>query len=841
MSLDSSPNPSVVGVQVRLALAWLAVAWERLWSRLWIVAVGLEVLLIVVLVDVLPSFHWIVHTLLLLAAAAGIGTLIARRLRGFTWPTRDDARVRLEASSAVTHRPLTAVEDSLPPGASAVQKAMWHLHQVRALADLKRLRVTGPAPGIARRDRFAFRAAIVLVLMIAVIGGWHDLGPRLARGLWPLPKSGATMVAVKVWVTPPPYTNRSPIYLETPLPAGAHAPAILDIPANSTVLAVVTGTEREIALQFDDVKQPLEKLATATQRATVTLKPLKRLEVRQGTRMLAGWDVNWIPDAPPQISYAGPPAEAPRWRLRIPYKVSDDYGIPSVKARFTKASNAAAAPIEVPLSTPADAGKAFAYASFHDLTSHPWAGQKAILVLTATDHAGQTATTREVEIVLPERDFTHPVAKELAGLRKNLLSETDDAPARALEGVTRILDHPQSFNGDSLVHLTLSTAKYRLAYSASDETTESVPDLLWHAAIRIEDGNLVGAEQRLAAAEKELRDAIERGAPPEEVAQLLEQLKEAVADYAKAMAEKNPGQKNDPGKKADSTAKDMQSSMEDIKRMSEMGAQDAAKKALAKLQKQLQAMRNGMQNKSAESAEAEKLQEAMRDLTEKQSELMDESFEQARKEEKERAKKYGDDKDKQDADRQNQKQASQKNQKDNQKSDHSGAQQNGKSSSSGQAAAQKQNSLREQLQAVQERLEHLTGKQSETMQQADNAMSAASGSLSAADWEQGASQQSKALAQLQQGMQQLGEQMKSLEEKMSMEGEQPGGQQMDQSDSAPSRGSNGAEHVDVPTGPDTAGAAQRVRTILEEIRKRSSDRTRPESEQEYLRRLQKQF
>jgi hypothetical protein len=54
-------------------------------------------------------------------------------------------------------------------------------------------------------------------------------------------------------------------------------------------------------------------------------------------------------------------------------------------------------------------------------------------------------------------------------------------------------------------------------------------------------------------------------------------------------------------------------------------------------------------------------------------------------------------------------------------------------------------------------------------------------------------------------------------------------------------GRQSGEHVDVPMGPDTEGMAQRVRVILEEIRSRASDRTRPEAEQEYLRRLMKQF
>jgi hypothetical protein len=35
--------------------------------------------------------------------------------------------------------------------------------------------------------------------------------------------------------------------------------------------------------------------------------------------------------------------------------------------------------------------------------------------------------------------------------------------------------------------------------------------------------------------------------------------------------------------------------------------------------------------------------------------------------------------------------------------------------------------------------------------------------------------------------------------------------------------------------------SQRVRAILEEIRRRASDRTRPAEEQDYLRRLMKEF
>ena len=139
-----------LNVQRRLVLAWLALAWERIWVRLWVVGAMLGVFATVVLTDVLPTFHWAVHAVIVLAVAGGIGYTVWRRLHDFVWPTRGEARARLETQSPVEHRPLTTVEDTLVAGATAIQQWMWRLHQARAHEELDRLRVKGPAPGRRR-------------------------------------------------------------------------------------------------------------------------------------------------------------------------------------------------------------------------------------------------------------------------------------------------------------------------------------------------------------------------------------------------------------------------------------------------------------------------------------------------------------------------------------------------------------------------------------------------------------------------------------------------------------------------------------------------------------------
>lgn len=835
-----------LAVQRRLALAWLALSWERLWSRFWIIAAYLALFVIVLITDVLPSLHWALHAAIVLGAAGGIGYAAWRRLRGFAFPSRGEARARLEASSPVRHRPLTTVEDKLAAGAGAVQQWIWRLHQERARAVLDNLRVKGPTPDVAAHDRFALRAAVVLALFVAIIGGWGDIGNRIWRGVLPMFDGTSSHVAVKLWITPPAYTNRSPIYLETPAPENLHEMEALDIPAGSKALAVVTGARRGTSFRLDDQSTPLEKLADETQRGEIALKPIKRLEIRQGGRVLAGYDVNWIVDKPPIISTPGPPSEAPRWRLRIDYRASDDYGIESVTAHITKADKDSGdvTPLEFPVSIPAGAGKTFVQSSLHDLASHPWAGQKVYVQLTAADQAGQRASTPPMEVTLPERVFVHPVSKELVKWRKAITANPLENAQPALEAVARILDNPQSFNGEALVHLTLATAKYRLAYEPAADAAHTVPDLLWHAAVRIEDGNLVSAEQRLVEAEKALREAIERGASPEEINRLLDELKQAAADYAKALAEKNPDQNKGFTKNDMQKADDVAAKAEELRQMSEMGATDAAKKALQELQEQLQSLRDGQQGGNENNPDVKKSQEMMkdlRDLTKQQSDMLNESFEQAKKQaqrDKEQQERLA----AEHAKGMQMPQRGGKNggQSQQEKDEEAAAKAN---TQAARAAADRQEELRKKLNDLMQKMEKMTGQKTEGMSDADEAMSDARDNLNAGAWKEGADGQSKALSKMQQSMAQAQEQlMQSLFDKgLGGAIELPGAGQMTFSPLGARDGRRNGEHVDVPTGPDTEGMAQRVRAILEEIRARASDRTRPEAEQDYLRRLMKQF
>ena len=813
--MDTPPSSATVDrrVHLRLAAAWAAAAWEDLWRRLWAPVAAVMAFIGIALTDILPSWPGYLHAAAVIAFAAAIGRMIYLRFRDFRWPTRTTARARLENVVPELHRPLTAVEDRHEGDDSDVSAALWAAHRQRATAVLDRLRAEPPAPGVAALDRRSFRAAAGLLLILGVAGAGSDAGPRLMRALTPSFDSGGGAVSAKLWLTPPGYTNKSPVFLEFPAAARTPAPARLIVPQGSVALVIVTGTTRQTELKIDKAVHALEKVGDDSQRLEIQVPPGNRLELTQRGRAIAGWDFEMLPDLPPEIEFVREPKEAGRGRLRVDYRARDDYGIGRVTA-YIKPTNGTPThigePFEVELSTPPFNPKEATAASFLDLTAHPWAGMAVEMSLRIKDQAEQSAESDAIVVQLPERVFNHPVARELVSLRKSLIADFPANVMTAARAVDRILRARDRFGGEPHVVLLLSSVRGRLALGPSPADARPVIDMLWHAAVRIEDGNLVETEQRLAAAEQALREAMERGASPREIDQLVDQLKQALADYTRELAERMPQNQNSALKpeKGQGTIspEDIAATMERLRQMSQMGATEAARKMMSELQDMLQALRQAASSDPGENQDMKNAQEIMKDLqdvTEAQSKMLEESFKKERQQELE-GRKPG--------------------QKDGDP-----------------AAGERQEKLRQKLGDLMGRMGEMAGQIPDAMGEAESAMRKARDRLNSG--KPASDAQGQALAALQQSMQQANQQLMQTLSDKGMAGIMPmPGKDREGFDPLGRRtGPDNGEDVELPRGPDAAGVSERVRAILEEIRRRAADRTRPAEEQDYLRRLMKQF
>jgi uncharacterized membrane protein YccC len=64
-----------------------------------------------------------------------------------------------------------------------------------------------------------------------------------------------------------------------------------------------------------------------------------------------------------------------------------------------------------------------------------------------------------------------------------------------------------------------------------------VAEILWNAALFLEEGDLDDALERLRQAQERLSEAMRQGASDEEIAQLMQELREAMNDYMRQLAE----------------------------------------------------------------------------------------------------------------------------------------------------------------------------------------------------------------------------------------------------------------------------------------------------------------
>ncbi|MFN4282931.1 MAG: TIGR02302 family protein [Alphaproteobacteria bacterium] len=871
-----SPDPSRAagapdlppGLDGRLWLARGALFWEKLWPDLW-PALGIAGLfLVVALFDLLPGLPLWAHIAALVLFAAALLAALWRALRRLRWPGFGLARRRIETESGLTHRPLAALRDKLAAGAEdPAAAALWALHQQRARASIERLRVGLPAPGLAKRDPYALRAGLVLVLAVGIVVAWSDGRNRLARALLPGSAAAAAQLALDVWITPPAYTGLAPIHLTraaTPAQTAA-APVAPDqngpiaVPVGATVLAQLQGGRKPPSLALGDWRQEFAAVDSASFRLSAALgEPsdgAQRLSVTQNGREVAGWSVTVLPDLDPEIAMPALPGRTERGALRLAYEGSDDYGIVGLQAVIRRAAtnDGIAAP---PLTLDLALGRGVAQtvdgrktmnvkgSAFHDLTPHPWAGLPVTLQLVAKDALGQVGVTEPIPFVLPEREFQHPVARAIVELRKLLaLSPRNRNAVR--NGLTDIAEAPQAFGHDTVVFLALRAASARLRHNGDEATIASTQSLLWDTALRIEDGRLSLVERELRDIQRALQDALQRNAPQSEIDRLIDQLQQALNRMIEQMmrnAQNMPPQQMpfDPNARYVSSD-ELQRMIEAAREAARSGDMDAAREMLSQLQQMLENLQSGQfaqsQQQMQQQQQANEMMRQMQELMRRQRELMEQTYRDA------------------------QSQRGQ-NQQGQQGRNQQGQNQQGQQGQNGQQSQAEQEALRRMLGEMMRQLGEMGGQIPEGFGNAERSMNDAGQALGSGQPGQALGPQANALEQLQQG---AGEMMQQLQQMMG-QGQGPGqgqpGSQMGQGQpgrpGGPSMPRPGDPRNFDPLGrqPPSSGVAgedtlghelpkagdlMRSREILEELRRRAGEAERPRLELDYIDRLLRRF
>ena len=892
---DQSRSDTGLGLKYRLLLplARAVLFFERLWPVAWPVLAVAVLFFGIAFLDLLPHLpHWL-HGLVLLAFAGVFALTLRRAWEKRPTVSRAAARHRLEDDSGFDHRPLAALDDSLMVGVDdRLARRLWQRHRDRMAERIAGLRLGTPAPDVAGHDPRAWRAPLLVVLVLGVAAGWGDLGDRMLRAVTPLAAAGGDQVRVSVWITPPSYTRQAPVFLEiggedgdtakgpvVPADAAANpdaadppAPRTITVPQGSTLLAQVGGIGDTPEMILGGVETPFTAIGTGREAGSFRLETLldapggQDLAVTVGGRNLASWPIDVVADAPPTAEFISKPGRAGRASLKTDFEAKDDYGLASVALtlRHPKGRPVPGGEEVVRLALPlAEPGTVLTQGvGVHDLSAHPWAGIEVVGRIEATDGRGQVGTSDDLKFLLPQRTFNHPVARALVEQRRLLSDATPEVIDEVVDVLNELIHKPDHFFNDTVVFLAINVAGARLLHSGGGEEIASVQKLLWDTALRIEDGDFAVAERELMDLQNKVMEAMRQGADSEEVQRLMEQLRQALDDYLKALTEQLARQDLkelpafDPNMQS-MEGRDLQDMLDKARELARNGAMDAARKMLSDLQKALDQIRRGMAmapQQQQQMGEAKRLMDGLKELAERQRGLLDETFKRAQEDRADRrsrpspegAMPFG----------QQGQQGRQGQQGEMRPGD--GRQQGGEPRQARPGAAPRpgqggdpnamgraqQEALRRGLGELMLQMDEMLGNIPDAMGKAERAMREASRALGQGRPGEAVPNQTEALEHLQKSQNQMSQQMAQkfgpqLGLRPGPQG--PGNRQRGQDPFGRGAGGSFGSAVDGETDLPSRMEMRRAREILEELRKRSGQRQRPPLERDYIDRLLRQF
>lgn len=831
---DFDSLPRAIARPVRLTLAGLWAeritrgfwpAWTILLATLSALAFGVQ--------DALPiEAAWIG----LVVAGLGLVWTLWQGLRGFRRPTRAEALARLDESLA--GRPLAALTDGQVVGlGDAASRGVWQAHLARMAERARQARAPAPDLRVSARDPYALRYAALTAFVLALLFG--SVGRVAGVGEIAVPPGDAVAAgpAWEGWAQPPAHTGRPSLYLP-------------DQKGDSLSLPV--GTRVSLRLYGEVGDLTLAETVSARTEVPPASDPAQEFEVMQSGRIeIQGsggrrFEITAIPDLPPSVVPEGPIGREGDGRFTQKFTATDDYGVTggtvtialdlaAVDRRFgleTEPEPMEPVVLDLPLPVTGDRDQ-FTETLVDDLSEHLLSNLPVTLTFTVADAGGRTGTADPLAVVLPGKRFFDPLAAALIEMRRDILWSRQNM-GRTVQVLKAITHEPASLIRNERAYLRLRVLIREMEAkeaSLTPEERDAMAAELWDLARLIEEGDLDSARERLERAQDRLDEAIRNGADPAEIDRLMQEMREALDNYMRELAEeaeRNPDSELSQNMDGMQMSGDqLQEMLEELQRLMEEG-RTAEAAELMELLRQLMENMQVVQGGPGQPGQGNQAMRDMQDTLRDQQGLSDETF-----------------RDLQDG------QEGNEGQQPGQQQGQQPGQQQGENQGEGQG--QGQGSLSDRQRDLRERLDRLgrgqlPGDGSERgeegrrqLDRAGRAMDEAEEALREGDMAGALDRQAEAMEALREGMREFGEALAENQRQEQGDG-QPGDRfgsadpnsQRDPLGREPGESARIGSDRNMLQGEDVYRRAQ---DLLDEIRRRSGEQSRPEGERDYLRRL----
>ncbi len=849
---------SLTGLRWPVRLTQAGMVAEQLLRSFWpFLTLVLAVLGILMLgmQDLLPlEVFWVgaVISVLAMLSALVIG---ARR---FVWPTRSSAVRRLDET--MPGRPIQALLDDAAIGVDDPETmSVWRAHQARMAKRVSLAKPVHPNLRIARRDPFALRYAAVLIFVIALLFGsiWRvGSVTTLAGGAAPL-VTGPTWEG---WVEPPRYTGQPTVYLND-----ITTPA-LQVAQGSVITLRLYGEVGALSVSETISGEPgnsVQEESALSQDFVADQNGELKIEGVGGR----SWAVDVVLDSPPEIAISGTAEASAVGEMTLPFTANDDYGVElgfahieldldAVDRRYgLEIAPDPRDPVIVPLPTPITGDRRnFTENLIDDFSQHPFSNLPVAVTLRAQDAVEQETQAASETMILPGRRFFDPMAAAIIEQRRDLLWARANAP-RVAQLLRAVSHRPDDVFRSETAYLRLRVILRRIEtlakYGLKTEHQDEIAQALWDLAIVLEEGDLSDALERLRRAQDRLAEAMKNGASDHEIAELMQELREASDDYIRQLsrqAQQDGDQSGDSQSAENSmqmTQDDLQAMMDRIQELMEQGRMAEAEQALKELQQLMENMRvtqgQGQGGQSPGEQAMEGLAETLRD----QQGLSDQAFRDLQEQFNPGAQAGESEGNEGSNGGQGRGQSHEGQGGKGQGNGESGQESDGQGPPGPGGLADRQQALRQELERQQGNLPGAGTPEGDAARdalgRAGEAMDGAEEALRQNELAEAIDQQSAAMEALREGMRNLGEAMAQEQQNQPGQGTTESNRQAQNRDPlGRDAGSNGSAGTDegLLQGEDVY---RRARELLDEIRRRTGDGERPEIELEYLKRLLERF
>ncbi|MBU2983575.1 TIGR02302 family protein [Lentibacter algarum] len=875
---EQTPEPERIDLRSQIRLTLWGLWAERICTAFWVlasVAAATLAFIFLGLHEVLPLE--IVWSAFVLAALGGLyGLWFA--VRRFKAPSKLEALDRIDAS--LPGQPIRAVRDKQAVGVdNPNSKALWSEYQRRMFLRIRAARSIPPNVKLAGADPFGLRFVAALGLVVSLLFGsvWklgtvHEVGVPVAGA------AQASGPSWEGWVEPPLYTGLPAMYL-----ADVDADR-LELPAGSDVTLRLYGDFGAVTVS-ETVSGRLGAVSASAEEQNFRVEQSGELKISGGAGERA-WQITVVADIAPMIEATGPAEATASGAFTLPFEAIDDYGIESglavieldlaaISRRFgLEIDPESTEAIEVPVPLPVAGSRLdFEETLVEDFSKHAWANLPVRLTLSAKDEAGNEGRSQAFELDLAARHFFNPEAAAVIELRRDLLWNRGNAP-RVAQLLRAISHSPEGLFDSETDYLRLRTIlrglEAQIAIGGlSDEARDELTEAMWDLALNLEEGNLADALEKMRDAQEKLSEAMRNGASEDEIARLMDELREATRDYMQQLAQRQQqegeeGEQGEPqGESMELSQQDLQDMMDRIQELMEQGRMAEAEQALQEFQEMMENMRVTQSQEGSGQNEGQQAMEGLSETLREQQGLSDQAFRDLQEQfnPNARAGESGQNEGRNGGQGRGEEHEGQgtgegqgEGREGSQGSERAEGQkgeggEQGESGEQGAGAdtrslAERQQDLRKRLAEQRGNMPNLPGEAGEAMRDAlkgaGEAMERAEEALRQNQHAEALDSQAEAMEKLREGMDNLGEAMAQASQgEDGQEGQS--GQQAGRNNDDPlgrnRRGFSGSD--DAMIGDEDV--YRRARELLDEIRKRSGEAERSDTERSYLKRLLERF